>query len=291
MANTWIVCEDEQIANLISIAKEIGGNVNVLVAGDAQISGADHVIRVPISANVPVEAYAGAISEILAHDVEEGDVVLCVNSATGRVLAGAIAATLDAPVLTGVKEISAGSATRLRFGGIVKEEVAFSSGVVAVIDGTGEAGSDGANAVDKSVEPYSATVSSVDASEGKKVNLASARRIVAAGRGFAKEEDLDIARDLAQALEAELGCSRPLAEGAGWLDRDAYVGISGQHVSPDIYVAIGISGQIQHTAGMVDSKTVIAINNDDKAVIFEKADYGIVGDLYTVLPELTQALK
>ncbi|MBM7824792.1 electron transfer flavoprotein alpha subunit [Arcanobacterium pluranimalium] len=289
MANSWIICTDAQIANLVSMSQNIGGSVNVVVVGDAQISGVDRVIRIPLPDAVPAEALAGAVANVVA--AEAGDVVIAANSAAGRVFAGAVAAKLDAPVLNGVKEISAGAANLLRYGGISVQNVNFDSAVVVVMDGVGELAEGAQEAEDAAGDAFAATVTSLDASEAKKVNLAAARRIVAAGRGFAKEEDLELARELAQAIDAEVGCSRPLAEGAGWLDRDAYVGISGQHVAPDIYVAVGISGQIQHTAGMVDSKTVIAINNDDKAVIFEKADYGIVGDLYTVLPELAQALK
>ncbi|MFC5370691.1 electron transfer flavoprotein subunit alpha/FixB family protein [Arcanobacterium bovis] len=289
MANSWIICTDSQIANLVSVAQQATGVVNVVVVGDAQISGVDRVIRIAVPDAVPAEALAGAVANAVV--AQAGDVVIAANSAAGRVFAGAVAAKLDAPVLNGVKEIASGSANLLRFGGISAQNVSFDSAVVVVMEGIG-ALADGAQEADEAAgDVYAATVTSSNASEAKKVNLAAARRIVAAGRGFAKAEDLELARELAQTLDAELGCSRPLAEGAGWLERDAYVGISGQHVAPDIYVAVGISGQIQHTAGMVDSKTVIAINSDDKAVIFEKADYGIVGDLYTVLPELAQALK
>ena len=122
-------------------------------------------------------------------------------------------------------------------------------------------------------------------------NLAAARRIVSAGRGFKAEEDLQIARDLAAALGAELACSRPLAEGTAWLSKDRYVGVSGMHVAPDLYLAAGISGQVQHTSGMSDSKVVVAVNSDANAPIFEVADYGIVGDLYDVLPAITAALS
>jgi len=83
----------------------------------------------------------------------------------------------------------------------------------------------------------------------------------------------------------------PLAEGADWMSADRYIGVSGQSVAPDLYIAVGISGQIQHTVGMVDSKVVVAVNNDDKAPIFEGADYGIVADLYEALPAIVEAAK
>ena len=92
-------------------------------------------------------------------------------------------------------------------------------------------------------------------------------------------------------MGAELACSRPLAEGTAWLSKDRYVGVSGMHVAPDLYLAAGISGQVQHTSGMSDSKVVVAVNSDANAPIFEVADYGIVGDLYDVLPAITAALS
>jgi len=100
-----------------------------------------------------------------------------------------------------------------------------------------------------------------------------------------------MANALADALGAEIACSRPLAEGTAWLSKDRYVGVSGMHVSPDIYVALGISGQVQHTSGMADSKIVVAVNNDENAPIFQISDYGIVGDIYEVVPALTAALS
>ena len=140
-------------------------------------------------------------------------------------------------------------------------------------------------------EYYEATVTGQDKVDVSSANLGSAKRIVAAGRGFKAEEDLKLAEDLAAAIGAELACSRPLAEGADWMSADRYIGVSGQSVAPDLYIAVGISGQIQHTVGMVDSKVVVAVNNDDKAPIFEGADYGIVADLYEALPAIVEAAK
>jgi len=96
---------------------------------------------------------------------------------------------------------------------------------------------------------------------------------------------------LAAAMGAEVGCSRPVAEEKGWLPLDHFVGISGQKFKGSLYFAIGISGQVQHLGGIRDAKTIVAINNDADAPIFENADYGIVGDLYEIVPILTKALK
>jgi len=122
------------------------------------------------------------------------------------------------------------------------------------------------------------------------VDLSQAERIVAAGRGIKKEENLDLIRKLAEALGAEIGASRPVCDN-NWLPMDRQIGSSGQTVSPKLYVAVGISGAIQHVVGMKNSGTIVAINKDPEAPIFDIADYGIVGDLCEIVPALTKQLE
>jgi electron transfer flavoprotein alpha subunit len=122
------------------------------------------------------------------------------------------------------------------------------------------------------------------------VDLSQAERIVSVGRGIKGQEHLALAQQLAEALGAELGASRPICD-AGWLPMDRQVGSSGQTVAPKVYVALGISGAIQHLVGMKGSNVVVAINKDPDAPIFEIADYGIVGDLFEVVPAMIAALK
>jgi electron transfer flavoprotein alpha subunit len=122
------------------------------------------------------------------------------------------------------------------------------------------------------------------------VDLAAAERIVAAGRGIANEGDLEMLKDLARGLGAEVAASRPVCDN-GWLPMDRQVGSSGQTVAPKLYVAVGVSGAIQHLVGMKGSKTIVAINRDPDAPIFEVADYGIVGDLYEIVPALVEELN
>ncbi len=122
------------------------------------------------------------------------------------------------------------------------------------------------------------------------VDLARAERIVAVGRGIKGQEHLDLARALAGALGAELAASRPVCD-AGWLPMSCQVGSSGQTVAPTLYVALGISGAIQHTVGMRGARTIVAVNKDPDAPIFEVANFGIVGDLFEVVPAMTNALE
>ena len=121
------------------------------------------------------------------------------------------------------------------------------------------------------------------------VDLTQAERIVAVGRGIKGAEHLPLAQDLARALDAELAASRPICD-SGWLPMDRQIGSSGQTVAPKLYLAVGISGAIQHLVGMKGARTIVAVNKDADAPIFEVADYGIVGDLFEVVPAIVAAL-
>jgi electron transfer flavoprotein alpha subunit len=122
------------------------------------------------------------------------------------------------------------------------------------------------------------------------VDLSRAERIVGVGRGIKAQEHLALASELAAALGAELGASRPICD-AGWLPIERQIGSSGQTVAPKLYLALGVSGAIQHAVGIKGSRTIVAINTDEEAPIFEIADYGIAGDLFEVVPALLKALK
>jgi electron transfer flavoprotein alpha subunit len=122
------------------------------------------------------------------------------------------------------------------------------------------------------------------------VDLSQAPRIVAVGRGIKSQEHLPLAESLAKALAAELAASRPICD-SGWLPMERQVGSSGQTVAPKLYLALGISGAIQHLVGMKGSRTIVAINKDPDAPIFEVADYGIVGDLFEIVPAIVAELQ
>jgi len=122
------------------------------------------------------------------------------------------------------------------------------------------------------------------------VDLTQAEVIVAVGRGIKAPENIDLARKLADALGGEIGASRPICDG-GWLPMDRQIGSSGQTVAPKLYVALGISGAIQHQVGMKGSRNVLAINKDREAPIFEVATYGVVGDLFEIVPPLIEEIQ
>lgn len=124
----------------------------------------------------------------------------------------------------------------------------------------------------------------------QEVDLSKAERIVSVGRGIKKPENLELIRELAEVLDAEIAASRPVCDD-GWLPLDRQIGSSGQTVAPKLYFAVGISGAIQHIVGMKNSGTIVAVNKDPHAPIFDIADYGVVGDLFEILPAFIEAVK
>ena len=165
-----------------------------------------------------------------------------------------------------------------------------------------QAGAVRADALQKGSAPVSTQAASLDAAavrqrpdapfkESKQaVDLTAAERIVSVGRGIKGPEHLDMVKQLAEALGAELAASRPICDN-GWLPMDRQIGSSGQTVAPKLYLALGISGAIQHVVGMKGARTIVAVNKDPEAPIFEIADYGIAGDLFEIVPALIAELK
>jgi len=125
----------------------------------------------------------------------------------------------------------------------------------------------------------------------EQVDLGGAPRVVGIGRGLKAEEDLAMVRAFAEASQSEVACSRPIAEGLDWLNKERYIGVSGKQIAPEVYFAIGISGQLQHMVGVRGARTIVAINSDANAPVFKEADFCLVGDLYKIVPALTDALR
>jgi electron transfer flavoprotein alpha subunit len=248
-----------------------------------------------------VEDYVETIAALLRQNAP--DLILIRASKRGRLVAGRLAALLGTAVLTDVKEFVAtdsGPAARhmLYGGGAVRTEKACGpTGIATLPSGAFQpAIEDPIHTGPVTVVEFVPPACPVKRLERRKktastVNLNAARIVVGVGRGLAKQADLALIETLAQALGAEVACSRPIAEGVNWLPRERYLGVSGAVIKPDLYLALGISGQVQHMVGVTDARLIVAINKDKMAPIFAQSDYGIVGDLYKVVPLLMAALE
>jgi electron transfer flavoprotein alpha subunit len=299
--NTWIIVAGEPgVKNLIQAARDLGGQVTALVAGPASVAqsvaagGVDRVIWLGEPDERPVEAYGPAVAQVVG---EAPAALIGGRHAAERILLGAAAAAIGAPVFTGVSEVGseAGESvvTHAVFGGIAEESVVVDGPVALVLDGGGLPATAAAVAVEERVPVTLSALKVVErqTSTVEQADLASAARVVGVGRGLKQKEDLPLIEGLAQAARAEVGCSRPLAEGLEWLGKDRYIGISGQHIAPALYLAIGISGQLQHLDGVRAAGTIVSINSDPQAPIAAESDYVLTGDLYKLVPALTAALS
>ena len=299
--NAWIVVGDQPaIGNLITVARSLGGQVAAVVAGPRSVaetvaaSGVDKVVWCGAPGEAPVEASATAVADVIAADPP--GVVLSGRKPGERVLLGAAAARLQAAVMTGARSVSADGddvvVVNAIFGGIAEETVAVSGPVALVLEGGPVPPASGAVPVEEfAAVPLGMKVIETKTSAVDQVDLGAAPRVVGIGRGLKAREDLVMIEALAQAAKAEIACSRPVAEGLNWLGKERYIGSSGQRIAPQLYFAIGISGQLQHMVGVHGAETIVAINSDPNAPVFQDADYGIVGDLYKIVPAITGALK
>lgn len=271
------------------------------VAGDLGACGADRVFvdDDPALVDLPTDVVAQALAQIAAEAGAE--YVLLGSTRRGKELAGRLAERLGAGAATDVMSLAVKDGTligsRYSLGGATVAEVRVETPVkvLAVMPKVFDAGAAEAGAGEVMRPALSLTPSTVEVvgrvkREGEAVDLESAPLIVGAGRGFGAREDLGLARELAAALGAELACTKSLAD-FEWLPEDRIVGLSGARTGPDLYLGVGISGQVQHTVGVSRAKTIVAVNTDKDAPIFQLADYGIVGDLYEVLPALVEKLR
>jgi len=300
--NAWIVVGNQPtIGNLITVARGLGGQVAAVVAGPRSVaetvaaSGVDKVVWCGAPDDAPVEASASAVADAVAADPPR--VVLSGRNPAERVLLGAVAARLRTAVLTGARSVSLDGerviVVNAVFGDIADENVAVSGPVALLLDGgpVPPAGGGSVPIEEVAVTPLGMKVVETRMSSFDEVDLSAAQRVIGVGRGLKAREDLAMIEELAHALRAEIACSRPVAEGLNWMGKDRYIGSSGARIAPQLYVAIGISGQLQHMVGVTGADTIVAINSDPNSAVFNQTDYGLVGDLYQLVPAITAALK
>jgi electron transfer flavoprotein alpha subunit len=300
--NAWIIVGDQPtVGSLVTVARSLGGPVGAVVAGPRSVaetvaaSDVDKVVWCSAPDDVPAEACASAVADVIA--AEPPRVVLSGRNPGERVLLGAAAARLGAAVLTGARSVSIDGGdvivVNAVFGDIADETIAVSGGVALLFDGgpVPPASGGGAPIEEVSATPLPLKVIETRMHDFDEADLNSAHRVIGVGRGLKAQEDLAMIEEIAQAFEAEVACSRPVAEGLNWMSKDRYIGSSGAHIAPQLYLAIGISGQLQHMVGVTGAETIVAINSDPNAAVFQQADYGLVGDLYQLVPAITAALK
>lgn len=239
---------------------------------------------------------APALCELV--EKEAADVVLVEQNADGRFFAAWIAAKLGTCVLTDCMELTLKDGSidskKMSYGGkAIKVERSNGRTVACVGSGVFENSEEAVPCVQiEHLECSETGITTLGRSpkEVQRVNLSAAKKVVGVGRGIGSPENLAVAEELARAIGAELACTRPIAEEEQWLPKERYIGVSGIMIKPALYIALGISGQIQHTVGINESGTIISVNKDKNAPIFKQSDYGIVGDVAEVLPKLIQKL-
>ncbi|MGL4667197.1 MAG: FAD-binding protein [Saezia sp.] len=304
----WVLSDSaDKYPVLLSGAKEMADDVAVIWVGAGEqaqkiaTQGASQVHWIEPAPSEMMESYARAISELIASD---GKKALVLISATrrGKAMAAKLSVLLEAGCVNDVAAIfihedGSASAQHMVFGGLAlgKEKLSSKLMIATVGNNTFEqkALSSQAQVVKMDAKPHSAGIVCKERlpKQESRVDLTVAKRIVGVGRGLNKQEDLGMIEELSRAIGAEMACSRPIAESEKWMTHDRYIGVTGVQVAPDVYLAVGISGQVQHMVGVSSAQTIFAINKDKSAPIFEQADYGIVGDLYKIIPALVSALK
>ncbi|KGM98489.1 electron transfer flavoprotein subunit alpha/FixB family protein [Clostridium botulinum] len=293
------------IPALASAAKELANKVTAVVFGDEEyvkstsIPGVDAVIYCPLNGKFSPEDY----SEILAEEIKKDDraYLLIGNTVIGRSLAGRIGVSLESPVFSNVENLSVEDNSlvfsQTVYGGTASRKLKYTSayGIVTINDGAFEVNESLENCdkfaqIEK--EPKnSLKLIDVDVKNEVSVNLAVAKKIVDIGRSVSTSEDVKLFEQLASIIGAELGCSRPVAENNKLLPKSQYMGITGVQVKPDLIITIGLSGQIQHIGGINKSKVIVSINKDKQAPIFENCDFGLIGDMYKIVPKLIEKLS
>ena len=312
MPGVLVYCEKDTLANeLLSGARQLELKpVFVAVLGPEAATRAAAFFRFGASAAYVLDPAAqadldaGAVASVLDGFVRESgaSTVLLGSTRRGKELAGRLAQRLGAGCITDAIALRVEgdflAADRFALGGntVATERVLTAIQVISVMPKVFEAVPADAQtgrviplpweAPEPRVVVMERRVKSTDA-----VNLEEAATIVGVGKGLERKEDLAIIENLARALHGEVGCTRALAADYQWLPEDRLIGLSGKKCKPRLYVAVGVSGQIQHTVGIAGARTIVAINKDKEAPIFKIADYGILGDLYDIVPELTKRLS
>ena len=298
-ANTWIIAADSRrIGGLVATVKPLSGHITAAVVGSRELaddiaaSGVDKVIWFETAEDVPAEAYASSV----AAAAKDGGArfIISNDGPSARVILGTVAGAIDAAVIGSVIEI-APKDDAIVAGRLIANEKAVESikveGALAAIYLGDDADIVAGNAPVEAAAAEASADRIVGFEPAVTSGLYTARRVVGVGMGVASRDNLPIVEALCEALDAEIACTLPVCNDMHWYTADRVLGSSHNTASPDLYIALGISGNPNHTSGFRDAKVVVSINNDPDAEIFNVSKYGIVADLLDVVPVLTEALK
>lgn len=308
MACIWAFSEDVGlIARLTGVARNLAGdasgNVGAITLDAGAVpaltaAGAD-TVYVMSGSNPWPESYAPALAKLCVE--RKPDLVLVAATLRGKEIAATAAAHARTGLVSEAFAVRRGAAgfetDRLMYGGLaVCTETLNEMTLVTLPAGNFEAPEPDSSRTSEVVTVEADTggrssVSEVCPLQRGGADISAAERVVCVGRGLDKKEDLKLAQDLAGVLGGAVGCTRSIAEDYGWMPEETYIGLSGRTIRPKLYISLGVSGQVQHVAGIRDSKIIVGIDTNENAPIFAAADYGIVGDLHEAAPLLTAALK
>lgn len=290
--------------NLVTVAQQIGGDIDLLVAGEqsqpaAEAAAAIAGVRKVIHADHAAYAHqlAENMSKLVAGLAGDYSHILAPGTTTGKNIAPRVAALLGGNQLSDIISVEAPDTFKrpIYAGNAIATVKSADPVKVITVRGTAfdAAEATGGNAVIDSCDQVhqhpDVSFAGEELASSDRPELTAASVVISGGRGMASGDNFDLLYKVADKLGAAVGASRAAVD-AGFAPNDMQVGQTGKMVAPELYIAVGISGAIQHLAGMKDSKVIVAINKDEEAPIFQVADYGLVGDLFTAVPELESRL-
>lgn len=290
--------------NTVAAAKAIGGDITVLVAGEGCSAVADAAAKVEGVGKVLLAdnaAYGHQLAEnmglLVTEVAADYDYVLAAATTTGKNILPRVAALLDVAQISEIIAVVSGDTFKrpIYAGNVIATVQSTDAKKVITVRTTGfdavaaEGGAAAIEAVGATHDAGTASYVGEELAVSDRPELTAARVVISGGRGMQNGENFALLEQVADKLGAAVGASRAAVD-AGFVPNDMQVGQTGKIVAPDLYIAVGISGAIQHLAGMKDSKVIVAINKDEEAPIFQVADYGLVADLFEAVPELEKAL-
>ncbi len=301
----WAYSESDEAANELStaaneIANAIEGQSVMLEIGGPR-SGVSATSKLVLKTGARPPHPSDVVSEMLYRAAQKSrpSVILVGSTRRGREVAARLAVKMGTGSMSDAFELAVSgqmlTGSRNVYAGRVLARMSAPMPCVATVKlgAYPAAAADGGEVQELEVGevPSGVKILRETKKESGTVDLRKAKTIISAGRGVKRKEDLALLEALAKTMGAALGCSRPLSSDLGWLPEECHIGLTGVSVRPELYLAVGISGQLQHVAGIKDSKVIAAINSDKDAPIFQAADYGVVGDLYQVVPAIQRLVS